>query len=86
MRKRRQHGGLRDVSQPNNGITNFLFHDIPAVSPKESFVPASRFARTRLYHVFQRFRTAGCDWRQARHRRCRTVVEKLLSAPKTPNG
>ena len=27
--KRRQHGCLRDVSQPDNSVTNFLLHGVP---------------------------------------------------------
>jgi uncharacterized protein YjbJ (UPF0337 family) len=29
MFKRRQHGCLRDVSQPDNSVTNFLLHGVP---------------------------------------------------------
>ena len=37
MFKRRQHGCLRDVSQPDNGITNFLLNGVP------SFVSLNEF-------------------------------------------
>src|SRR5436190_13042017 len=51
--KRRQHGRLRDVPQPDNGIANFLIPHVPSLRSLIDFAPASGRARIALYCVRQ---------------------------------
>jgi uncharacterized protein YjbJ (UPF0337 family) len=45
MFKRGKHGCLRDVSQSDNGVTNFLVHDVP------SFVSLNKFRAGIVAHM-----------------------------------
>jgi hypothetical protein len=53
MFKRGQHGCLRDVSQPDNSVTNFLLHGVPSFVSLNEFRAGMAGVCIDLYHARQ---------------------------------